>query len=433
MTQKPNQHHLSHQPTGLRNSPSRPTQTMRVFVLHLVGSPPLSKGTALRPRSITAAVNATTVPPTYNYSGTPTAKFGLPRSRTSHQSTTTSTKQNNTVSLRPKPGGAITFVQSVQPEMSQFINRLPCSWDVSCHTSPDGISNAASNAAWMRRSTTGGLACMRKTGFTQDDINTILWDEDPNYTVFRPFSKHPPNNRGLGSPEPTPSTTIRIKPPLIIRAYMATFTRPVSTYTFRYAALKIPPSEAPLSGMLRPYNALLDNNTHNNSNKPFRKRMIALLREGQKDAISVWNIYTSDQLTAHDKLCKELEAEQQLRQTNKPSPWQERQSAEQSQRPSLHHFAAVSDSGTWCNPPSSSGKNPVVPFPLPNSPHTIFTPSRPLPPEHSLPLGGLSFAHFSSLAPSNTFLASSHNIPASSNPPIPPNPWPSQKISHLAK
>ena len=56
----------------------------------------------------------------------------------------------------------------------------------------------------------------------------------------------------MGLPEPLPSTTTRIKPPLIIRAYMATFAPPVSPYTLRYAALKIPPSEAPLSGMLRP-------------------------------------------------------------------------------------------------------------------------------------------------------------------------------------
>jgi len=297
---------------------------------------------------------------------------------------------------------------------------------------PDGISNAA----WMRRATPGGLACMKKSGFTDDYINKILWDEDPDYSVFRPFSKYPPNKRGLGMPDPPPSLT-RIKPPLIIRAYMATFSPPVSSYTLRYAALNIPRSEAMLPGMLRPYNALLASNTKNNSNKPFRNRMLELLREGQHDAISVWNINTPAQLAAHDKLCAGLKVEQtlrqQMRQTNKPSTWKIRRAAEQSRRPSLHHFAAVSDSGTWCVPPSSIGMNPVVPLPLPPQPPTILPSPRTLPPGPSLPLGGLPFPNLSSLAPSNTFLASSHNIPASSNPPPLPAPFPSQHISHPAK
>jgi hypothetical protein len=170
--------------------------------------------------------------------------------------------------------------------------------------------------------------------------------------------------------------------------------------------------------MLRPYNALLDNNTRINSNKPFRQRMIELIREGKTDAISVWNINTLDQLTAHDKLCQELKAEQQTRQVNKPSMWQVRRSAEQSQRPSLHHFAAISDSGTWCNQPSNNGSNPVVPFPLPLQ---------------SQPLGALSHSNLSPLAPSNTFLASSHNIHASSNQPSASATLPLQNTSHPAK
>ena len=70
-----------------------------------------------------------------------------------------------------------------------------------------------------------------------------------------------------------------------------------------------------------------------------------------------------------------FEAEQQLRQTNKPSTWQVRQSAEQIQRLSLHHFTPVSDSGIWCVLPSSSGKIRLYPshysLPLSLSSHPL--------------------------------------------------------------
>ena len=72
-------------------------------------------------------------------------------------------------------------------------------------------------------------------------------------------------------------------------------------------------------------------------------------------------------------------------------------------------------------------------LPTTHPPCHYLPPSRPLPPGQLVPLGGLSFPNLPSLAPSNTFLASSHNIPASSNPPPPPAPFPSQKISHPAK
>ena len=80
-------------------------------------------------------------------------------------------------------------------------------------------------------------------------------------------------------------------------------------------------------------------------------------------------------------------------------------SISQVQRSSKHasiNFAAISDSETWCNQQSSTGNNPVVPLPLSLQ---------------SSPLGGLPFPQPPSLAPSNTTLASSHNIPASSNTP----------------
>ena len=52
-----------------------------------------------------------------------------------------------------------------------------------------------------------------------------------------------------------------------------------------------------------------------------------------------------------------------------------KESGKPSQCPSLHHFAAASDSGTWCVPPSSSGRIRLYPshdpLPLPPSSHLL--------------------------------------------------------------
>jgi hypothetical protein len=248
------------------------------------------------------------------------------------------------------------------------------------------LSSSSSNAAWIRQTTLGAKASMLRHGFG-NDIERITKDDQP-LMVFRPQSKTPPNKFGLGFHPDQP-----LYPPIYARAHMA-FVLPSAptskfsdvNYHSQYQLLHLPDPET----QERMYAALLKSYSQRNANQQFHDRMIELLRGGNSEDISLWNINNAKELDAHDKLCKELIEQQQQRAPVPPSLWQQRRTAEQSRRPSVHYFGAISCSGTVCPTTIGISRTDPVVFPslLPiSSPLHIPHPS------NFFPFPGIPYSH----------------------------------------
>ena len=230
----------------------------------------------------------------------------------------------------------------------------------SIHSSPlyKNFVNASTNqqtsaqAAWLHTTNNKSINVMRAHGYS-DAVDRIAAD-DSRLNVYRPGTKVPSNKLGLGYALATSQSKS-------IHTYAANTISTQEPYTAAHQALDLPNPDS------RAGDALLAAHTIHNGNKEFRNRMLQLIHHNRSDDISLWHLNNHEEVLRHDLIQQHIVQAQQARaianQHAVPSLWQQRQSrrsAEQRRNRTMHHFKAVSSSGSSIYLPPS----PVVSHPI---------------------------------------------------------------------